>query len=310
MDMRQLRYFVQIVESGSLSQASRQLYIAQPSLSEQMAKLEDEVGKPLLVRTVRGVTPTPNGEALYHHARFMLRQLDEATLIARQEFTSIKARVTLGVAPTTVAVLGLPLLRHLKEKYPGILLNVIATHSASLEEMARASQLDVAILFSNTAASEMVHKPLLEEELFVMIPADSPLVPPRRKSLTLAETARLPLVLSNPNHQLRRRIMLEFERAQLTVHPEAEIDSLVLVMQYLAIGGGATIQPMAALHSMPPTGKWRCLGISDTAMVRTNYLYTLPVQKISAGASLVAAETEYVVRELIASGKWEGVKAA
>lgn len=309
MDMRQLRYFVQIVESGSLSQASRQLYIAQPSLSQQMARLEDEVGKPLLVRSVRGVKPTPNGEALYHHARFMLRQLDEAVLIARQEFTNIKARVTLGLSPTTVGVLGLPLLRHLKEKYPGISLNVIATHSASLEDMARAGLLDVAILFTNTAASEMVHQALFEEELFVVLPLSSKLVSPSRKSLTLAETARLPLVLSNPNHLLRRRIMLEFERMQLAVQPEAEIDSLVLVMQYLEIGGGATIQPMASLHAVPKPDAWRCLRISDTNLIRTNYLYSLPVQKISAGASVVAAELEQVVRRLISSRVWKGVRA-
>jgi len=74
MDMRQLKYFVQIVESGSLSKASRQLFIAQPALSLQMSRLEDEVGKPLLVRSSRGVTPTENGEALYHHAKFMRRQ--------------------------------------------------------------------------------------------------------------------------------------------------------------------------------------------------------------------------------------------
>ena len=78
MDMRQLRYFVQIVESGSLAKASRQLFIAQPALSQQMARLEDEVGKPLLLRSSRGVTPTENGSALYHHAKFMLRQLDQA----------------------------------------------------------------------------------------------------------------------------------------------------------------------------------------------------------------------------------------
>jgi len=85
VDLRQLRYFAQIVESGSLSKASRQLYIAQPALSQQVSKLEEEVGKPLLNRSSRGVAPTENGLALYHHARFMLRQLDQALSIARKE---------------------------------------------------------------------------------------------------------------------------------------------------------------------------------------------------------------------------------
>ena len=92
---------VEIVESGSVSQASRQLYVAQPSLSQQMGKLEDEVGKRLLVRSVRGVTPTANGEALYHHAKLVLRQLDEAVQVARQEFKGIRARVSFGIAPSS-----------------------------------------------------------------------------------------------------------------------------------------------------------------------------------------------------------------
>src|ERR1700712_1614643 len=116
MDMRQLKYFVQIVESGSLSKASRQLFTAQPGLSQQMTRLEDEVGKPLLVRSSKGVTPTENGETLYHHAKFMLRQLDQAIAVARQDHSAVSGRVALGLAPTTVCAIGLPLMKHLRAK--------------------------------------------------------------------------------------------------------------------------------------------------------------------------------------------------
>ena len=96
MDMRQLKYFAQICESGSLAKASRQLFIAQPALSQQMARLEDEVGKALLVRSSRGVVPTENGEALYHHAKFMLRQMEQAVAVARQETAAVSGRVMLA----------------------------------------------------------------------------------------------------------------------------------------------------------------------------------------------------------------------
>lgn len=102
MDVRGLRYFVQVVESGSLTKASRQFFVAQPALSQQIARLEDEVGKPLLVRSARGVVPTPNGAALYRHAKLILRQLDEAVLIARQESSNVKGRVTLGLGSTAI----------------------------------------------------------------------------------------------------------------------------------------------------------------------------------------------------------------
>jgi LysR family tcuABC transcriptional regulator len=310
VNTRQLKYFVQIVESGSLSKASRQLCIVQPALSQQLARLEEEVGKPLLIRSVRGVIPTENGEALYRHAKFILRQLDEAVLIARQEYSSISGRVALGLAPTTSYLLGLPLLRQLKKNYPGILLNIVVGLPGHLEERARQSQLDMAILFSKTAASELSCEPLVEEEVYVILPANSMLVSPDKQSLTVGEVATLPLVLSSLHHHLRRRIALEFERAGLVANVVAEIDSLELVMRYVAEGGGATIQPgTATLVAGKPT-EWRCLRIADAQMGRPNYLYALPVQKLSVGAAIVRSELKQLVHHLVETGIWQGVRLA
>jgi len=308
MDMRQLRYFVQIVESGSLAKASRQLFIAQPALSQQMARLEDEIGRALLVRSSRGVTPTENGEALYHHAKFMLRQLDQAVSVARQETAAVSGRVTLGLAPTTVCRLGLPLLQHLRHKFPGVVLNIVEGLSGHLEHMTRVGQLDLAMLFRPNAAAELSVEALFEEELFVIVPADSTLVPPHRTSLTLREVATLPLILPSPGHGLRRRIALEFERVNLAVDAVAEIDSLPLLMHCVADGIGATIKPMAAIHALDDRPqRWRCLRVSDASMLRTNYLYALPHDKLSPCASVVRDELKRVVARMIDAGEWQGV---
>ncbi|AEI82024.1 transcriptional regulator LysR family (plasmid) [Cupriavidus necator N-1] len=308
MDVRGLRYFVQVVESGSLTKASRQFFVAQPALSQQIARLEDEVGKPLLVRSARGVVPTPNGAALYRHAKLMLRQLDEAVLIARQESSNVKGRVTLGLAPTTTCMVGLPLLLHMKENYPGIVLNVVSALPQHLEERARRDELDVAILFSKTAASDLVFEPLLEEDVFVIVPADSQLIAPDKTSLTLAEAAALPMVLSSPSHNLRRRFTSELERANLSVEILAEIDSVQLVMLYVAKGGGATVQPMAATQVHYAQQGWRCLPIADAPISRVNYVYSLPAHKLSASASIVHTELAHVAHRLIQSGIWQGAR--
>ncbi len=308
MDMRQLRYFVQIVESGSLAKASRQLFIAQPALSQQMARLEDEVGKPLLVRSSRGVVPTENGEALYHHAKFMLRQLDQAVSVARQDTAALSGRVTLGLAPTTVCRLGLPLMQQLRQRLPGVSLNIVEGLSGHLEHMTRVGELDLAVLFHPKAAAELSVEPLLEEELFVILPADSPLVPRDRLSLTLKEVAALPLILPSPGHGLRRRIALEFERANLPLDAVAEVDSLPLLMHCVGDGAGATIKPMAAIHALGNTPeRWRALRIADAQMTRMNYLYALPPQKLSPCAAVVRDELRRVVRALADGGDWQGV---
>jgi LysR family tcuABC transcriptional regulator len=308
MDLRQLRYFVSIVESGSFSKASRQLFVAQPALSSHVARLEEEVSKPLLVRSARGVVPTANGEALYHHAKFVLRQMDEAVFVARKEYSDVKGRVTIGLAPSTVGIIGLELLEHMKMQYPGIVLNVVAVHSGYLEDLARTGQLDVSILFSQTAASELTVEPLLEEELYVIVPKGSSLVRDTKPSLTLAETASLPLILPSPGYGLRRLIMAEFERAGLQYEAVAEMDSLLLSMRYSARGHGVTIQPMAATLALDAPERWRCVPISDVRMSRRSYIYTLPIQKLSAGASIARSELKVVVRRMVDSGAWTGVR--
>jgi LysR family tcuABC transcriptional regulator len=309
MDLRQLRYFTQIVESGSLSKASRQLLIAQPALSQHIAKLESEVGKPLLTRSSKGVSPTDNGLALYHHARFMLRQLDQALSIARKESGAVQGMVSIGLASTTMSALGLPLVRRVRERYPSIVLNVVEGMSGHLGQMLRMSQLDLAVLFAADVARDFSVEALLEEELFVMLPRHSALVPPRRASVTIAHAAALPLFLPTMAHGLRRRIAAEFERRNLNAKIVAEIDSLALLMTCIYDGMGATIQPMAAIQLDQQRGRqWRALSISDATMSRRNYLYSLPPQRLSAAAAAVAAELKETARELVQSGAWTGVQ--
>jgi len=310
LDLRQLRYFTHIVESGSLSKASRQLFIAQPALSQQLSKLEDEVGRPLLKRSSRGVAPTENGLALYHHARFMLRQLEQAMSIARQESGAVHGMVSVGLPATTVSALGLPLVRRVRERYPSILLNVVEGMSGHLGQMMRLGQLDLAVLFSGDVASDVSVDVLLEEELFVLLPRHRTLVAARRRSLTIAEAAALPLILPTGEHGLRRRIAAEFEQRNLTPHIVAEIDSLSLLMNCVYEGIGATIKPMAAIHLEGKRGRqWRALAISDARMIRRNYLYSLSPKRLSTAAAIVASELRDTAKELVESGAWSGVKA-
>lgn len=307
MDIRQLRYFVQIVESGSLSRASRELYIAQPALSQQLAKLEDQVGKSLLNRSSKGVTPTENGLALYHHARFMLRQLDQALSIARSEAGPVHGMVTVGLPATTVAAIGLPLVQRIRERYPSILLNVVEGMSGHIGQLMRVGQLDLAVLFSSDLASDVVPEPLLIEELFLMIPEHSNLVAPGRRTITLAEASEIPLILPTSAHGLRQRIAAEFENRGLTSNVVAEIDSLSLLMNCVYCDMGATIKPMGAIMQEGARGRrWRHLSFSDAVFRRRNFLYSLPAERLSPAAGVVAAELKNAARELVESKTWPG----
>lgn len=99
MNLRRLKYFVKIVDIGSLTQAAEVLHIAQPALSQQVATLEGEMDQQLLIRTKRGVTPTEAGKILYTHARTILRQCEQAQLAVHNVGQTLSGNVSIGLAP-------------------------------------------------------------------------------------------------------------------------------------------------------------------------------------------------------------------
>ena len=306
MDMRQLRYFVQIVESGSLAKASRQLFIAQPALSQQMARLEDEVGKALLVRSSRGVVPTENGEALYHHAKFMLRQLDQAVSVARQDTAALSGRVTLGLAPTTVCALGLPLMQHLRRVHPGVLLNVVEGLSGHLEHMTRVGQLDLAVLFETDAARRWSVTPLLEETLY-LIRSRQGLPPNAAATVSMAELGALPLILPTGPHGLRSTLDAAFARAGLRPVLAAEIDSLALLMDAVDAGLGATLQPWAAVGRFADAAqRFHLAALDDPLARRPNVLCSLSDDELSPAALAARVVLADCARARVNAGQWMG----
>lgn len=310
MDVKQLRYFVSIVDCGGFSQASRELNIAQPALSQQIARLEHEVGAPLFTRSSRGVTPTAKGITLYRQAKFILRQIEQALVMTREAETQISGRVTLGLPPTTSAQIGVRLIERLSRRYPGILLNLIATLSGNLRNLAVAGDLDLAVLFTPSAVPDWQETEFLREELFLVYPHERKLLPDDVSSVTVRELLDLPLILPSPQHGLRRRVDLEFERLNLTCTPVAEVDSLSVLMQCLQSGMGATVKPMAAtnVHGPAQASQWRCLPFRGTSMTRLNYLYAPPRDSLAPAVAVVYDELLALIREEVASKRWRGVE--
>ena len=171
MELRQLRYFVRVVEQGSMSRAALDLDVVQSALSQQITRLESELATRLLQRTPRGVTHTEAGLAFFREAQLTLRHADQAVRAAQQ--ARLSGTVTVGLAPTTSGVLGLPLMQAMRTRYPDVRLHMVESMSGHLTAMLNARQLDLAVLFdSRIQASQTLRSarrwsllPLLEELL-------------------------------------------------------------------------------------------------------------------------------------------------
>ena len=133
MELRQLRYFVRIVELGSMGRAALDLQMVQSALSQQISRLEGELSTRLLQRTSKGTVPTEAGLAFFREAQLTLRHADQAARVARQ--ARLSGTVTVGLAPTTASVLGIPLMRAMRERYPDVRLHMVESLSGHLASM-------------------------------------------------------------------------------------------------------------------------------------------------------------------------------
>lgn len=302
MELRQLRYFVQVVESGSLTQAAAVLNVVTSALSQQITRLESELSTRLLQRGPSGVRPTDAGVAFWRQAQLALRHADEAGRAAQT--ARLAGHVSVGLATTTASVLGLPLIKARSQRYPDVRLHMVEGLSGHLAGMLNARQLDVAVMFKVDAARRWCVLPLLREHLFLI---GSPKLPgwPRQARPPLRLLGELPLVLPSPNHNLRGVVDAAFARAHCVPRVQAEVDGLALLMDVVADGRAATIQPGAATVRAR-RGELVSLPLKDAAAQRPNFLVSLSDEELSPAALAARVVVRVVTRQLVQDGLWPG----
>lgn len=270
MELRQLRYFVKVVELRSLGRAALELDVGTSALSQQIAKLESELCTRLLNRSSTGVTPTNAGLAFFHHAQLTLRHAENAVQAALRDRMS--GYVSLGLAPTTASVLALPLIEAMRERYPDIQLHLVEMLSGHLASQLNTRQLDLAVVFQSDIAKRWSVMPLLDEQLFLI--HSKTYLAPSNENLRLADLRDLPLVLPSVQHGLRTRLMAAFESAKVIPNVIMEIDGLATLMDVVRAGYAATIQPGAAAAYSGKVGL--CFTpIVDAHVSRRNWLVSL-----------------------------------
>lgn len=249
MNLRRLKYFVKIVDIGSLTQAADVLHIAQPALSQQIATLEGEFRQQLLVRTKRGVTPTEAGQVLYRHAQIILRQFELAQSDVNHSGRSLSGQVSVGLAPGTAAsALALPLLKAVRARHPSILLYLNENFGTTLSELVMNGRMDMAVLYAGkTPVHGLSFRSLLMEPLFLVVPRDTF---SQFTDIDLTRVNELDLLLPRPYNYLRKYLDEAFASLQLTAHVVAEIESASTLSAAVAAGLGATILPESAARVM------------------------------------------------------------
>lgn len=304
MELRQIRYFVRVVELGSMSRAALELDMVQSALSQQISRLESELSTRLLQRSSKGVVPTEAGLAFFREAQLTLRHAEQAARAAQQ--ARLSGSVSVGLAPTTAAVLGMPLLRAMRERYPDVRLHLVESMSGHVSTMLNARQLDLAVLFSTDPGRRWSVMPLLEERLYYIRARSS--VPGKVSAQVRAASLKgAPLIMPTGGHGLRSALDAVFSRARIQPTVVAEIDSLSMLMDAVEAGLGGSLQPWAAVSRYRDADERFALSeLADPLARRRNMLCSLSDDELSPAGLAARVVLADCARELVRSGRWVG----
>ncbi len=255
MDLKQLEYFVRVAELGSFTRAAIELDVAQPALSRQVRLLEVELRQTLLVRNGRGAVPTEAGKLLLDHGRGILHQVERAREDLGRLRGGLAGRVALGLPSSVARAMTVPLTRAFREALPEARLSISEGLSSALQEGLTSGRLDIVVLYNAQPSRELDLMPLLEEEL-VLVRARPPGLheDPPAGPVTLAEVARLPLVIPTRGNAVR--MYVEAEMADIGCRPNVvlEIDGVSAILDLVLDGAGcAILSRNALLHTPRPS---------------------------------------------------------
>lgn len=241
IQLRHLRYFVGIVDAGSLSRAATTLFVAQPALSQQMAELEQALGVPLLHRSARGVRPTPAGDVLYREAQAILRHVEKLPDLVRDSGGEIAGAVSLGMSSTVASYLAGPFIEACRAALPRVSLSLVTDDSLTLKARLAAHGLDLAVVFEPEPMPGQPLMPLFRQRLYLV---DRKKLPGHARSVPLQRVAELPLVLAGAPNALRRVLDRAFTDAGLQPKVVVQTNQLSSMLAAVHSGAGATVLPL------------------------------------------------------------------
>ena len=301
MDLRQLRYFVGIVQAGSLSRAAEQLHVAQSALSRHLASLEQELDRQLVMRGPKGIVLTEAGHVLYGHAEAILRHVESARQGTMSAVNAPSGRVSIGFPFGWQDFLGFPLFAGMRRDYPEIVIHIIDGKSALLREQLINGRLDLAVLFVNRPERGFAVEPLVLEELFYVS------AEPDTSPIRLAEAAQRPLLAPGPGSSSQRAAEQAFAAQGLVVKPIGEIDAPGVFRHAIASGIGNAIMPWSGLYDPDSERKLSYRRFADATLMRPAALCYSEMAQRTLAVDAVAQRLKLLVRELIDNGTWQGV---
>ncbi|PTU02947.1 LysR family transcriptional regulator [Pseudomonas sp. TE12234] len=300
MDIRELRSFVKVAQCGGFSRAAKQLFIAQPALSRQIAKLEEQLQVELFVRHGRGVELTAAGSRLLERAEVMLRYMEETTDHVRNSAAEERGHLAIGLPPAIGTIVGPQLIRRFHERWPKASLHVLEGLSTSLQEWLLDGRIQVAVVYNQPLLEAFDVRPLFSERMVLVGPPGE-----SSRSVRITGLGEFPLILPGLPHSNRRLIEQVAAQNGFQLNVIFDVDSVSLTKRLVSEGMGYSILAHAAVQEDVAKGTLVAHAIERPGIRSTVSLTTLKERRSSRLALSWEKILMETLEELVTTGAWK-----
>jgi LysR family transcriptional regulator, hydrogen peroxide-inducible genes activator len=253
MEIHQLRYFVAVAEEGSFSRAAERMHVAQPSLSQQMQKLEAEIGHSLFDRLPRRVSLTEAGRQLLPYARRILSGLLDAQRCVDELASEPSGTVAIGIIPTIAPYVLRAILQEARDQIPQVRLTVREDLTENLVRALDEGEIDFAVVSTCRSGSGIYRETWATEPLVVAVPAKHRLA--QRRRIAWKDLQSETLLLLNESHCLAQQVGRWCDRHGMRASTQLDAFQLSTVLALVAADQGVSLVPVMAIAHEPG---WNC----------------------------------------------------
>lgn len=304
MDTRHLRSFLKIADTGSISRAAVSLGIAQPSLSQHLLRLEDEVGLSLFRRTTRGVALTEAGRIFQEHARHILQSIDQSIEDVRDLKEHAGGEVVLAVPYSISKMAGVVLVETLMERAPQISFRLVEAFTGQIRGWLDSGKVDLGILYELGQLRHLSARRLATEELYLIGPAGTFGTLDDMPDAAIADLAALPMILPGPQHGLRQFIDQETSRHGVEIKVRHVLDAMGHIVALVSKGHGYSILPLPVAADDLAANRVSIARIEGGAIRRTLCLVRNASQVVTHASVRCEDLVIKVLMRLIEQGIW------
>lgn len=309
MNSKQLYYFITTVNKGSIAAAARELDIAQPGVSQQLANLEREVGVTLLQRSHQGIKLTPAGDVFWPHALALVQNINRAKEAVQEHVTLQPKIVKIGLLPSIGNVVSLPLLELASEKHPQIEVVLSTGPSYSVKGWIENGQVDIGLTYEQGVNSRAMRlQPLLTEQLYlVSSPQNQALFNQDSDTIPFWQLSQFEL-LSPGEKDALGQLILQYEKltgVELK-HSKSYSGQLMTGLRQVMKNEGVMILPSSAVFHLTLQDLVRVHKITMPDMTRTVFAAYSNSRTLSSVELAILRLIQQTVRQENESGHWQG----